>query len=167
MRRAFTRLAGGAILALASIAAANDARADNGVTPVTVQNPADIAKAIIAPHPITLSFNFSTDQFARPFTVPAKQRLLIEFVAGHCAVSGQTNLGEIAIEGTDGTFPIQMPALIGGSAVTEANYAYVTKIFAEAGQSVTVAVVEIGGGGNGPDQFSCDSTLTGELIDVP
>lgn len=160
------RLAGGAILALAVIAATGDARADD-VKPVTVQNPADIANAILAPHPITLGFHFDTGEGAQPFTVPAKQRLLIEFIAGHCEVGGQTNLGEIAIEGADGTFPIQMPALVGGSAVTVANYAYVTKIFAEAGQSVNVAVVEIGGGGNGPNAFSCNSTVTGELIDVP
>lgn len=167
MRRAFPRLGGGAIFALALIAGAGEARADNGVTPVTVQNPGDIAKAIVAPHPIVLSFSFETDQGAQPFTVPAKQRLLIEFIAGHCSVAGQTTLDEIAIESENGVFPIQMPVLAGGSALTQASFAYVTKVFIEAGQSVNVAPVQFGTTGNGPAIFTCGSTFSGELLEAP
>src|SRR5690242_17063406 len=104
-----------ATLALALAAGSGDARADNGVTPVTVQNPvtlnpttpnpvtvvnpqssvnlgntadlaAAIAKAMGVQHPTQFGLNSHSGLFAAGYVVPSNQRLIIESVSGQCGL---------------------------------------------------------------------------------
>jgi hypothetical protein len=109
MPQAFLRVAF-ALAAIGGVACPGSARADNGVTPVIVQNPVtlnpatpnpvtlgnpvDVAKAMGIQHPFEFGARqaFVDNGCAFTATVPAKQRAVIEFVTGTSTLPAGTPL---------------------------------------------------------------------------
>src|SRR5690242_18757707 len=165
MPRILPRLAGGAIVALALVAAAGDARADNGVSPVTVQNPvtlanpvtaADIAKAMGVQHPTSIVVETDNINGDITYQVPANQRLIIEFAAGTCLITN-ANLNSVALEMTTPTGSnfavLNIPELKNPNATNTLNLGEVMRIYVDPG--TTLRLASSGGVIGGFGQIAC------------
>jgi hypothetical protein len=176
MRRTLPPLAGGAIVALALIAAAGDARAENGVAPVTVQNPvtvanqvtaAAIAKTMGVQHPTAFDVSADSINGELPYQVPANQRLIIEFASGTCLITYAT-LNFVELEFVrDNNLESSVVLNIPATKVTETtnlNFGELVRIYVDPG--TTLHLLPAGGVTVG-GQLACAARFSGQLIDVP
>jgi hypothetical protein len=164
MGRALLRLAGGAIVALASIAAASDARADNG----NQLTAAEIAKALGVQHPT--SFFIQTDNINgnTSYQVPANQRLIIEFIGTSCILTNDASLNAFALvvlkNGTETEVALSVTP-VSTTNSTDVTFGQMVRIYIDPG--TTLQLNPIGRTGNPAAQLGCGSTVFGQLIDVP
>ena len=176
MRRTLPRLAGGAILALAFMAAAGDARADNGVSPVIVQNPvtvanpvtaADIAKAMGVQHPTSVIVGADNINGNITYQVPANQRLIIEFAGGTCFLTN-ADLNSVALEleqpNSVNFVVLNIPATKANDTTT-LNLGEMMRVYADPG--TTLRLLPSGGTIGSFGQIACSVNFFGQLIDVP
>jgi hypothetical protein len=164
MRRTLPRLAGGAILALALIAASGGARADNG----NQLTAADIAKAMGVQHPT--SFFIQTDNINgnTSYQVPANQRLIIEFVGTSCILTNDASLNALGLALLKNN--IESIVALSVSPVSTTNSTDVTfgemvRIYVDPGTTLQLNPLGRLTGNNA--QLGCGSTFFGQLIDVP
>jgi hypothetical protein len=135
MDQAFLRLAL-ALAAVGGMACPGGARADNGVTPVIVQNPVtlnpaapnpvtvgnpgDIAKAMGVEHPLEFFQRalFTDNSCALTVTLPAKQRAVIEYVTGSTSLPPGTPLVSASLftSADNSLTPVSFQAGLGGTA---------------------------------------------------
>jgi len=172
MSRVFPRLAGGAIVAVALMAAAGDTRADNGVTPVIVQNPvtaADIAKAEGIQHPTSFEIIGDTINGQTTYQVPANQRLIIEFASGTCLIT-RFNLDLVELDfvqsnNAQSSVILNIPQTQSNSTIS-LNFGELLRIYVE--PSTTVRISPVGNQlGQELGQINCSGRFFGQLIDVP
>ena len=156
---------------LAAVALASSNASALGSTPVTVVNPADIAKAENIQHPFAqLSSCLNSGLIFCPltFNVPASQRWAIESVSYQCSLTG-TNLVlmEIDTHRADNTilasyFPTLDHGFAVGGGILNAQGAQNLRFYADPGTSVSVIFQMSSNGDTG-----CQATITGQAIDVP
>jgi hypothetical protein len=133
---------------------------------VTVANPTDIAKALGIQHPTAFLLSFPAG--SNRFTLPANQRLIIEFVAGSCTIhNAEVDRLDIITElnNDEHIFTVNLPRTVAAAgASTTGNFAYTAKIYADPG-SVVALQLALGAGASADIQ--CFATLSGQLVDVP
>jgi len=139
-----------------------------------IVNPADIANAI-ANVGTPVAFRLTLDNVAitvgAPYTVPANQRLVIEYISGNCGVfdASITELQlRILAPGPVQLLPpyhiISSPtSTLDSTAVKEMTFNYLAKIYVVSGS--TINLESVGGGlGTSSPFLQCDVTVTGQLI---
>jgi hypothetical protein len=146
-----------------------------GSTPVTVVNPADIAKAegIQQPYQASTNCNFTTSDplncLAQIFT-PESQRLVIEFVSGSCATPTNDNNIVIAKIGTtsggkfvDHILAPQPPVLSPGSGAQFISISQQVRLYAD-----PLSIIEFGvNTANVSNPDGCQFNLSGQAVTVP
>jgi hypothetical protein len=142
-----------------------------GSTPVTVVNPADIAKAegIQTPFAASSECTFSGFVCDGTIAVPPSQRLVIEFVTNECIVTGNnvisfphivTLLGGLH---TQHTLIASAPVSNPGGTAGVVTVSQLVRLYADAGSSVAFQFVSSGLN----DGNVCDFSVSGQLVAVP
>jgi hypothetical protein len=175
-RRDFTFLLG-VITALAGFTVAGTAWAVDS-KPVTVVNPADIAKAegIQNPHQAEATCIFidnlpfsNCDAFIE---TPASQRLVIEFVSGACLMFTNNNVRAAGITTSVGGNSVthilatQAPTSVSGfqgGDEQEVNISQQVRIYADAHTTIHLSVTTW----NSNNIFSCGFSVSGQAVTVP
>jgi hypothetical protein len=133
-----------------------------GSTPVTVVNPADIAKAEGIQHTIQFLLTCGSGQSCSSFAVPSNRRLVIEHVSVNCSIDPGVQLTYMGVATTVGglslihNFNIVDHVGAGG----ETNLAEMTRVYADPGTTVDSFVSATG-------RSSCFLNLSGQSIEMP
>ena len=152
-----------------------------GSTPVTIVNPADIAKAEGIQQPFAASIGCdATGGFgircSGSTTVPAGQRWVIEYVSANCKIdNGRQLLSQASlttrIGGTSMPHYLSIRDHAGavgdfGSAINVVQLGEAVRLYADAGSTVSFSV-----GTSGATPFTgypfCDARLSGQAVTVP
>jgi hypothetical protein len=143
-----------------------------GSTPVTVVNPADIAKSEGIQHPyqteVQCLFENNSNVCFTSFTSPTSQRLVFEFISGQCFLNSAQDLISLFISTTIGGQSAQhfissppSRTFFGGMIV---NFGQAVRIYAD--QNTTINF-EANSSDFANSSNSCNLTISGQAIDVP
>jgi hypothetical protein len=141
-------------------------------TPVTVVNPADIAKAegIQTPFQGFARCDFSIDLCTGQISIPLSQRLVIEFVTGSCLVTGNNVISRVTMTtfsaGIDVTHDLNKnaPAPAANGTLGRVAVSELVRAYADAGSGAVGFEFDSSGPNDG---FGCVFTVSGQLVAVP
>ena len=152
-----------------------------GSTPVTVVNPADIAKAQGIQQPFVSTINCSAAggfgvRCRGSTSVPAGQRWVIEYVSASCLIDNSSQaVSSVYISastGGSGTIHyLAIPDHIGavgdsGFSINVVQFGQAVRIYADAGSSVQFAMGTTGATGFSGYPF-CSAVISGQAVSVP
>jgi hypothetical protein len=140
-----------------------------GSTPVTVVNPADIAKAEGIQHPYQkeVHCSFQNNGCFASLTSPTTQRLVFEYISGSCpmdAAGGQLLLGIFStVAGVSATNWIPAPPSIVSDTRAIVNFGQVVRIYADQNTEIDFTA----GASGTTSNAACTVVFSGQAIDVP
>ena len=152
-----------------------------GSTPVSVVNPADIAKAQGIGQPFQAAISCSADggfgiRCFGSAGVPAGQRWVIEYVSANCRIDNARQLMSQAFVSTGIGFRsmlhyLAIPDHVGavgdsGSGINVVQFGQQVRLYADAGSTLS-----FGAGTSGSTPFTgypnCDFSISGQAVSVP
>ena len=145
-----------------------------GSTPVTVVNPADIAKAEGIQHPyqndVICDFSSGAQACSASFTSPTNQRLVLEYISGNCGLASGLQLTQIGITTQLGEqfhteqHLLAVPAGVTSFGAQEFTFGQTVRLYAD--QNSTIEASAVANNLNSNVSF-CRIVFSGQAIDVP
>lgn len=144
-----------------------------GSTPVTVVNPTDIAKAqgIQQPYQATVFCATAGVGCSGDLQLASGQRLVIEYVSGHCGIDNRSLLAEIYVttvsNGAIANHFISLTDKRGvpiSAATNDADFGRTVRFYADAGSVMRVQAIV---GGSVTTGAFCFFNISGQSVSVP